>query len=104
HHLTVVRNHCAHHARIWNREFTFLWKLPRKKPPALHHNFNQDDGRKIYNTLVMLAYLLDTMGSNTWKQRLKSLFTECPQVSPRAMGFPQDWHTRPVWQSTETSI
>jgi len=104
HHLTVVRNHCAHHARIWNREFTFLWKLPRKKPPTLHHNFNPDDGRKIYNTLVMLAYLLYTMGPNTWKQRLKGLFAEHPKVNTRAMGFPRDWHTRSIWQNTETSI
>ena len=64
HHLTVVRNHCAHHARIWNREFMFLWKLPRKKPPGLYQNFNKDDGRRIYNTLVMLGYLMDQLGSN----------------------------------------
>jgi len=102
HHLTVVRNHCAHHARIWNREFTFLWKLPRKKPPTLHQNFNRDDGRKIYNTLVMLAYLMDTMGPNSWKKRLNGLFTQHPDVRPRAMGFPQDWRTRPVWQNVES--
>jgi len=104
HHLTVVRNHCAHHGRIWNREFTFLWKLPRKKPPALHQNFNRDDGRKIYNTLVMLAYLMEAMGPNSWRQRLNSLFTQHPDVSARAMGFPQDWHARPIWRNIEKQI
>lgn len=98
HHLTVVRNHCAHHARIWNREFTFLWKLPRKKPPKLNKYFNRADGRRIYNTLVMLAYLMDTMGSNSWKRRLDDLFTQHPDVNPRAMGFPPDWRYRTIWR------
>lgn len=98
HHLTVVRNHCAHHARIWNREFTFLWKLPRKKPPKLNENFNRDDDRRIYNTLVMLAYLMDIMGPNSWKKRMDDLFAEHPDVNLRAMGFPAGWRDKPIWR------
>ena len=101
HHLTVVRNHCAHHARIWNREFTFSWKLPRKKPAALAKNFNWSADRKIYNTLVMLAHLLDSMGPNSWKQRLHTTFTKHPNVSARAMGFPVDWLGKPIWQDID---
>ena len=97
HHLTIVRNHCAHHARIWNREFMFLWKLPRKKPDRLHQNFNEADGRRIYNTLVMLGYLMDQLGPNSWKQRLHALLIEHPDVNPRVMGFPSEWRGRPIW-------
>jgi len=102
HHLTVVRNHCAHHARIWNREFTFSWKLPRKKPVALPKNFNWSAGRKIYNTLVMLAHLMDSMGPNSWKQRLYAIFTKHPNVSAHAMGFPPDWLGKPIWQDIDS--
>jgi len=98
HHLSIVRNHCAHHARIWNREFTFSWKLPKKKPSALRQNFNWADNRRIYNTLVMLAYLMDSMGSNSWKERLYDLFTKHPDVKSSAMGFPPDWLGRQIWQ------
>jgi len=104
HHLSIVRNHCAHHARIWNREFTILWKLPRKKPATLHQNFNCSASRKIYNTLVMLAYLMDNMGPNSWKKRLYNIFTEHPDVSACAMGFPPDWLNKPIWKNIKTRI
>jgi abortive infection bacteriophage resistance protein len=98
HHLSIVRNHCAHHARIWNREFTFSWKLPRKKPATLRQNFNWADNRRIYNTLVMLVYLMDSMGTSSWKQRLYDLFIKHPDVKAGAMGFPPDWLGRQIWR------
>lgn len=104
HHLSIVRNHCAHHARIWNREFTFSWKLPRKRPATLRQNFNLTDTRRIYNTLVMLAYLMDSIGPNSWKQRLYDLFTKHPDVRTRPMGFPSDWLDRPIWQDIKAEI
>ncbi len=101
HHLSIVRNHCAHHARIWNREFTFSWKLPRKKPITLRRNFNWTDKRRIYNTLVMLAYLMDSIGPNSWKQRLYDLFSKHPDVKDSVMGFLPDWLDRPVWRNVK---
>lgn len=35
HHMTYVRNICAHHARLWNREFVVTLSLPRKCLPLL---------------------------------------------------------------------
>ena len=35
HHLSHVRNLCAHHSRIWNRRFTITIRLPKKKPASL---------------------------------------------------------------------
>ena len=98
HHLSIVRNHCAHHARLWNRLFPFAWKLPRKRPADLQENFNPTDGKHLYNTLVMLAYLMDSINQNTWKQRLTNLFVKHPQVRAQAMGFPDDWQARPIWR------
>lgn len=100
HHLSIVRNHCAHHARLWNRSFPFAWKLPRKRPSRLPVNFDQADGKRLYNTMVMLAYLMDTINPNTWKQRLNKLFAKHPDVQPRFMGFPEDWQERPIWKGT----
>lgn len=34
-HLSLVRNTCAHHSRLWNREFTITPLLPRNKPVGL---------------------------------------------------------------------
>ena len=98
HHLSIVRNHCAHHARLWNRSFPFSWKLPRKKPAGLFANFNHEDGKRLYNTLVMLAYLMDQINPNTWKIRMSALFAKYPIIQPRFMGFPENWQVLPVWK------
>jgi abortive infection bacteriophage resistance protein len=99
HHLTTIRNHCAHHARVWNRDFTVTIKIPNKKPTSLIGSFNHQPGsdRKIYNTLVLLAYLIDLISPNHhWKARLFDLFQKHP-VNQNAMGFPADWLQRPIW-------
>ncbi len=98
HHLSIVRNHCAHHARLWNRSFPFSWKLPRKTPVGLYDKFNHEDGKRLYNTLVMMAYLMDQINPNTWKSRLKALFEKYPVVQPRFMGFPENWQNLSVWK------
>ncbi|MEW6168107.1 MAG: Abi family protein [Pseudomonadota bacterium] len=35
HHLTYIRNLCAHHGRVWNRELTITAPVLRSKPPEL---------------------------------------------------------------------
>ena len=59
---------------------------------------------RIYNTLVMLGYLMDRLGPNSWKQRLHTLLLEHPDVNPRAMGFPTEWLDRPIWRDMKTPI
>lgn len=97
HHLAVVRNLCAHHARLWNREFTFRWRLPTKHPQALAVNLHHAKDRNIYNTLVMLGFLMDIISPHTgWKQRVLGLIDH-HRVDPTPMGFPADYLRRPMW-------
>lgn len=99
HHLSIVRNLCAHHARLWNRDFTVVWKLPLKTPSGMIENFNSIAKRKIYNTLVMLAYLTDTINpNNSWKKRLFALFMKYENVKESYMGFPDNWRNKQIWQ------
>lgn len=96
-HVTYIRNLCAHHSRVWNRSFTVTMQLPRKKPQALISSFNPTQPRRVYNTLVMLAGLLEVVSpGNHWRQRLVKLLSS-HKVDVRAMGFPEDWRQRPVW-------
>lgn len=98
HHLTHVRNLCAHHSRLWNRRLTFTMRLPRN-PRHVIGWFNPAATRNLYNTLVMLAYLLGVIAPNSsWKARLKALLAECPLAKPSAMGFPAEWAALPVWR------
>lgn len=96
-HLTYVRNVCAHHSRMWNRNLTITMELPRKKPYGLQPSFNTDSPRKIYNTLVMLLYLMDQISpGHRWRQRLFNLLDE-HTIEPERMGFPADFRDLDIW-------
>ncbi len=102
HHLTVLRNHCAHHARVWNKVFTVTIKKPKNKPSQITTAFQVDDyqHRKIYNTLVMMAWMLNIIQpDHDWTHRLKNLLIEYPEINTSHMGFPPDWKSYTIWQT-----
>ncbi len=102
-HLSLLRNHAAHHARLWNRDFTKTPRLPRKGPADLLNSlFVLPDTdrrlRKLYNTLVITAYLMDVINpGHHWKQRLKDLIAS-HNIDTSKMGFPAGWQAKPIWQ------
>lgn len=97
HHLTHVRNLCAHHSRVWNRKLTFTMTLP-KRPAALANQFNPTEDRRIYNTLVMLVWCVKIISPDTtWPARVKTLLSTCTAVELKAMGAYVDWEVRAPW-------
>lgn len=97
HHLTYIRNTCAHHSRLWNRDFTITPELPLSKPAHLVKDF-VPGSRKLFNTLVILLHFMDVIApDHHWRQRLKGLLnSHCIQT--RAMDFPADWEGRAIWR------
>lgn len=101
HTLTTVRNICAHHARLWNRELGIRPELPRKasfpwpeqlKRPGTHN--------RVFPVLCILNHLMRRVSPNTsWDTRLHDLLADFPEVDLRAMGFPSDWQQDPFWQA-----
>ena len=105
HHLTHVRNICAHHSRLWNREFINIPMLPKNKPLALVGEFVQGS-RKLYNTLVIVLHCMDIIApKHKLKQKLKILLDN-PNIHLAAMDFPGDWQSRALWQkkSRQTNL
>lgn len=103
HHLTIVRNHCAHHGRVWNRKFAVKMLIPNKKPQGLSAAFNPAQDRRLYNTLTMLAYLMSVISpASTWRQRLKALIQATPQIDVADMGFPVGWEQLSIWQENKS--
>lgn len=101
HHLTVVRNICAHHARLWNRHFAFTFSLPRKKPPLLLRHFNKEQPRCLHNTLVMLAWLLNQIEPGHHRTlRLVRLIQEQRFPVAWQMGFPENWQESLIWRES----
>ncbi len=96
HHLVIIRNICAHHSRIWNRDITFTIKIPKHKPFSLVSEF-LPKSRKLYNTLVLLLHCLDIIApEHQWRARLINLIRQ-HEIQVKMMGFPADWEERDIW-------
>jgi abortive infection bacteriophage resistance protein len=99
HHLSYVRNVCAHHSRLWNREMTIKAKLPRR-PLSLDQSLNPEAPNRIYNTLTMLIYFMNIISpDSTWRAHVTELLREPPALDLAGMGFPADWAGRPLWKA-----
>lgn len=96
--ITVLRNHCAHHARVWNRYYPNIPKLP----PVLRNAWVNVSGiapYSLYAILCCIAYWLHGIDpQTTFAADLKALLAKYPTVSPSAMGFKQGWEQEPLWQ------
>lgn len=95
--FAALRNHIAHHSRIWNRNYPQVPQLPAKlKLPWI--NPLDSISPKIYPQLCSLTYLQNVIHpGNNFVKKLKKLFTAHPNVDLRAMGFPTDWEEQPLW-------
>lgn len=100
-HLTPVRNFCAHHEKLWDRDLKTRMKVPKNmgmfaKPTSF---FNLNQRGKLYNTLVMIAYLTATITrTNDWALGLKTLMNRHQHIPESQMGFPANWQQFAIWQ------
>ena len=93
-HLSVVRNACAHHNRLWNTRFD------RAAVPRISR-LSQElvEGKPLYNTLVLVLDLLSGIDPHTdWRKRFIDLIKRYPSVPVAHMGFPEDWRERDLWR------
>lgn len=98
HAITYIRNICAHHSRLWNKILGIRPTVPRRT----HNPFVQipaSTNRKVYFILCMITYLLDIINpQNTFRDKLRDLFIEYPNIDIAAMGFPRNWQNEPLWR------
>ncbi len=93
HTLTVARNVCAHHARLWNRRFSFAPKLPRK-----YGDWPPTSLNRLYVVCCIVHHMIRIIDGNTeWARKLRVLISERGNLPLSAMGFPDDWESQPFW-------
>jgi len=98
HTLNFIRNTCAHHARLWNRELSIRPFLPDARHHPEWHIPETFDNRRVFAVLTLLQYLLVSIDSqNDWKTKLEALLAEYPELPLNWMGFPKKWHACPLW-------
>jgi len=105
HTLTYVRNICAHHSRLWNRDLAIEpEKLLKPKGNWLDKPF--ENNKRVFYFLCVLRYmLLRANPGNSMKQKVENLFNKYPSVPIKYLGIPSDgkgnlldWQNEPLWK------
>lgn len=97
--LTVLRNLCAHHARIWNRRYALKPQMPIVLSGQKWLTIFSFPVDKIYPQLCCVAYLLNTIDAkNKFPQDVKRLLLKYSSINVAAMGFPKGWEKEPLWE------
>ncbi|WP_086476966.1 Abi family protein [Arenibacter amylolyticus] len=101
--IAQIRNFCAHHSRLWNRNLPGTVKLLPKPPNPWIRNLEnipkQHEFQKLYVHMCLMKYLLNVIQpNNTFMQQLDNLFTAYPNVDSDALGMKPNWQQEPLWQ------
>jgi abortive infection bacteriophage resistance protein len=102
HHMTYVRNLCAHHSRLWDR----IWSIKPHLPYG--HAWQQPHlpgNNRLFVTLLILKFLMGCSPAVAsfaadWRARVQTLIDQPPAVLNAAslMGLTAAWKTHPLWK------
>jgi len=96
--LNTVRNICAHHGRLWNREFGTAPMIPRQDKYPEWHQPQPFRNSRTFAVLTICKWCVDRIAPQSrWGMRLRSLLSEYPRIPLDEMGFPADWERSPIW-------
>ena len=105
HTLTYVRNICAHHSRLWNRDLAIE---PEKllKPVGNWVSKPFENNKRMFYFICVLKYLITRANpGNSLKDKLQNLFKKYPTVPIQYIGIPSDgkgnaldWENEPIWK------
>jgi len=98
HSLSVVRNICAHHSRLWNKTLGVKFGVPRKL-----NEFKDIKSDKLFFVLSTIEYILTSIGEDEidFKSKIKALIAKYPKVNLESMGYTQNWEQNPIWRDDE---
>jgi abortive infection bacteriophage resistance protein len=95
--ISLIRNICAHHGRIWNRRIKKITIAKKTLYPYISNK--QILQYKIYPYLCNMQYILNIICPNhDFKTRLIELMKNCPLAQEKEMGFPAKWQEEELWK------
>lgn len=99
--ITQMRNICAHHGRLWNKNLPGTPKLLPKPPkPWIANVPAPNEFHMLYVHLCCMKYLLNIISpGNHFRQKLDALLTKYPNIDPNALGMKPNWQNEPLWQA-----
>lgn len=84
HVLATIRNICAHHSRLWNRQLKIKFAIPQRIPQWLENRVGNDN---VYAVCFVIALLIKHHPYNNFEQQLKQLFIKYKNMDITKMGF-----------------
>ncbi|MCG7374015.1 Abi family protein [Pseudomonas luteola] len=101
--LTLLRNVCAHHGRLWNASITAGAPKYAKAITAEFPSHN-DRGRVFARAVVVQALLAEIDPTSDWKYRFKHLMATLPMTvlakagrTTADLGLVDGWESRQFW-------
>jgi len=95
--IAQIRNYCAHHSRLWNKNLPGTPKI-LSKPPFRWLIDVPTDTQKLYLHLCIIRYMLNIIApENSFALKMKELLIKYPSVDPNALGFKADWKNEALW-------
>jgi abortive infection bacteriophage resistance protein len=98
--ISQIRNMCAHHCRLWNRNLPGSPKLMTKPPYSWLNNVPpSSEFCMLYIHLCCMKYLLNVIKpQNDMTDRLINLLVSFQNIDPKALGLKTDWQKEPLWK------
>ena len=99
HTLSYVRNICAHHSRLWNRELAISPKFPNKSE---RWHYLGIEPKRTYGVLVLICDLLSRISNSTkCKESLKDHLASANEMQLAGMWAPKNWAAYAPWVATQ---
>lgn len=98
--IAQIRNLCAHHSRLWNKNLPGTVKLLPKPPNKWIENIPKPhEFQRLYIHLSIMRYLLNTIiPNNDFSNRLCQLLSKYNNIDSKALGFKDNWMGEALWR------
>jgi abortive infection bacteriophage resistance protein len=98
HSMVYIRNICAHHSRLWNKQLAIRPDIPEKD--EVWKSLFPEPNNRVFTFLTIMNYCLINIGSTgNFKTRLQTLLKENPLSNVHSMGFDADWDKHKLWSA-----
>lgn len=99
--IAQIRNYCAHHSRLWNKNLPGRPKLLSAPPNRWIKDVPVErEWHMLYIHLCCIKYILNIVQpQNHFTEQLVSLFEKYPGVDPNALGMKKGWSAEPLWNN-----
>ncbi|MET3540542.1 abortive infection bacteriophage resistance protein [Pontibacter aydingkolensis] len=101
--MTQIRNICAHHGRLWNKNLPGRPKLLSRPPNKWIQDVpNPSEHSMLYIHLCCMRYLLNLIQpTNDFTNRIIGLLSKYPNIDPKALGLKPNWENEQLWTTSK---